>query len=236
MVRKQSDKSDKKKNDFFGAHLEVKPSFLQRPKTMEEVMAEAFSSTVAQTAPVVEPPAVAPTPIPAINPLTINGGQDSSTVAPAPTVVESAAVAEESPARLREEVARLAQISSEWQPLPALGESPGYWRGYALTWHWLEDEILPHLDKDVKLALRRFYRKAFGEPAAGGRFFGGQTGLAQEVGLSKRRIQDILELFHLLGWMRKIAHFNRGNRKGTDYELRLPPPAIEIFVKEANTP
>lgn len=153
------------------------------------------------------------------------------------TVVHSATVAEKAikpsaiPSRLKADITFLSKmIVVEWQTLSDSEiNSSNYLSAYVEAWHWIEDEILPHLDKDSKLTLRRCYRKAFADREAKGKFFAGQTSLAQEVGLSKRRIQDILEIFNLLGWVRKIAHHNRGGYKGTDYEMCLPLPVVKFF-------
>ena len=219
---------------------------MQKPKSLDEVMSQAFShapgptveqeTTVASFSPG-ESSATAEPPPTEISPKT-GHSSENSTEAPSTTVAEETTIAPETPARLIEEVTRLKKLlTEEWQPLPEnIIEQADYWQGYAHAWHYLEDEVLPHLEKDLKLALRRCYRKAFGKREAGGRFFAGQTGLANEVGLSKRRIQDILETFHLLGWVRKVAHYNRGNRKGTDYQMRLPSQARQIFLNSISVP
>ncbi len=295
------------KKNFFGDHLEIKPIFMQRPKSMEEVMAEAFShpsSTAENNAsvehkpivennatvenssvehkPIVENNAtvenlhvesnaiVESSAIPA-NSATVaemnktsqspieqkDKANESSNIVAEPTtntlestaivaissavensaiVAVKATVVIEVPSRLRTDVELLRRmVTVKWQTFPeiekAAVDSPSYWQAYTKAWHWIEDEEVPYLDKDSKLTLRKCYRKAFGDISAKGRFFGGQTILAQEVGLSKRRIQDILEIFNLLGWVRKIAHHNRGGYKGTDYEMYLPPKAIEYFLE-----
>lgn len=317
MAHKPSNKADKKKS-FFGEHLEIKPAFMQRPKTMEEVMAEAFSkqqannaktettveestvehntivehkATVAQnkeeipsivkeqlavaeqstidlparvvgstvavktveekessnkyfthsdskeftdslefTLTAVAQPTVAYTPI--VTEKTNVPTIEQTTVVNSATVVEQAIKPTTIPARLRSDITFLSRmIATQWQPLSDTEtNSTNYLQGYVEAWHWIEDEILPHLDKDSKLTLRRCYRKAFADPKTKGRFFAGQTSLAQEVGLSKRRIQDILEIFNILGWVRKIAHHNRGGHKGTDYEMYLPSYVIKFFL------
>ncbi|MBI4855054.1 MAG: hypothetical protein HY819_24905 [Acidobacteria bacterium] len=310
MSRKQS--VDKKK--FFGDHLEIKPVFMQRPKSMEEVMAETFSkpSTVENNATVenktptdihatvelqatvenlsVENNATVenktPTDIHAtvelqatvenlsvennatvekkaiVNSKTLKNQAKDNNINTLPeiekpelefpatavkttvvktTVANNSTVAiqiplEEVPGRLRADVSLLRRvITIKWQTFPEIenlaSDSPTYWQAYTKAWHWIEDEVVPYLDKDSKLTLRRCYRKAFGDITAKGKFFAGQTSLAQEVGLSKRRIQDILEIFNLLGWVKKIAHHNRGGYKGTDYEMCLPSKAIECFLE-----
>ncbi len=336
MARKQTDKSDKKKL-FFGEHLEIKPAFMQRPKSMEEVMAEAFSksndlkvdsSATVETKTTVENPVnlinnqeletrvdLDSTLVPSatvenlvetndskttiafdatleLTPTVENLSLDSkaiettvafsSTLASKPTietiislrdilslsdedkspklvsatVVNNATVAkndaniaitatvadnttvakqsldlEEIPQRLRTDIAMLKRlVVANWQALPEQENiSSNYWYAYAQAWHWIEDNVITHLDKDSKLTLRHCYRKAFGDPAAKGKFFAGQSLLAQEVGLSKRRIQDVLEIFNLLGWVRKTAHHNRGGYKGTDYQMYLPTTVIDYF-------
>src|SRR5262249_46873901 len=141
-----------------------------------------------------------------------------------------AAVVSDIPIRFRDEVSRLKDTTDHpWERVETKSDSREYWSGYSKAWHWLEDNILQHLDKDSKLTLRRCYRKAFGEPNSNGTFFTGQTALAREVGLSKRRIQDILEIFNLLEWVVKTAHHNRGELKGTQYEMRLPHQAAIMF-------
>ena len=315
MARKQTDKLDKKKL-FFGEHLEIKPAFMQRPKSMEEVMAEAFSktnnlkpdsNTTVEQPSTVEDSAnldsaaiettvdlnstIAST---TIENLSLDKDEqikttvDSvTTIASVPTVesvlslkdnvplsdeeklsilvsatvvntatvaeqvnnivtvqetkiatvVDNATVAEininleEIPQRLRTDVAMLKRlVLVNWQALPEEENiSSNYWYAYAQAWHWIEDNVITHLDKDSKLTLRHCYRKAFGDPTAKGKFFAGQSLLAQEVGLSKRRIQDVLEIFNLLGWVRKTAHHNRGGYKGTDYEMYLPEIVINYF-------
>jgi len=337
LARKQTDKSDKKKL-FFGEHLEIKPAFMQRPKSMEEVMAEAFSksndlktdsSATVETKTTVEDSVnltnkqeletrveskstlapsttvenlsetsnskttvafdatLAPTTTienlrldnskaikttvdsittialeSTIEPITslkdtislpdedklsklvsatvVNDAtvakNDINIAIPA-TVVDNATIAEqdisleEIPQRLRTDVAMLKRlVLVNWQALSEQENiSSNYWYAYAQAWHWIEDNVVTHLDKDSKLTLRHCYRKAFGDPAAKGKFFAGQSLLAQEVGLSKRRIQDVLEIFNLLGWVRKTAHHNRGGYKGTDYQMYLPDTVIDYF-------
>ncbi|MFY9225367.1 MAG: hypothetical protein WAQ98_22015 [Blastocatellia bacterium] len=362
MARKQTDKSDKKKL-FFGEHLEIKPAFMQRPKSMEEVMAEAFSKTndlkadssaTVETKTTVENPvnlinnqeletrveskstlvpsatvenlvetsdskttvafdatleltptvenlsldnkaiettvdsnsalaftatvenlsldnkaiettvdsiatlASKPTiepiislrdilslsdedklsrlvPATVVNDATV--AKNDANIAITATVVDNATVAkqslglEEIPQRLRTDVAMLKRlVLVNWQALPEQENiSSNYWYAYAQAWHWIEDNVVTHLDKDSKLTLRHCYRKAFGDPTAKGKFFAGQSLLAQEVGLSKRRIQDVLEIFNLLGWVCKTAHHNRGGYKGTDYQMYLPTTVIDYF-------
>lgn len=318
MTRKQS--KDQKK--FFGDHLEIKPAFMQKPKSMEEVMAEAFSrSTVENSATVEKENTVAQKTrveqqkennatveqktmveqkttiknnlsrekfdkvdpngelaidskstielITTVDQTTVDQTTvedkhqailkpinqdleevflpekllsttvDMTTVENA-TVVELAMVAKSTvagiPNRLKADFLLLNRVVTvKWEPFLAIEkvakDSPFYWQAYTKAWHWIEDEVVPYLDKDSKLTLRKCYRKAFGDLSAKGKFFAGQTLLAQEVGLSKRRIQDILEIFNLLGWVRKIAHHNRGGYKGTDYEMYLPPKAIEYFLE-----
>lgn len=271
MTRKQTAKPDKKK--FFGDHLEIKPTFMQRPKSMEEVMTEAFShSTVEQNATVVsnstiehkvlassaveyqttvDKTSVADNSTVEKNIKTnkssidketsIDRTTEPTTVAKITTIEEKTTVgiktivAKEVPSRLKADVSMLQRmVTAKWQPLleteKLCVDTPNYWQAYTKAWHWIEDEVLPYLDKDSKLTLRHCYRKAFGDLSAKGKFFAGQTLLAQEVGLSKRRIQDILEIFNLLGWVRKMAHHNRGGYKGTDYEMCLPPKAADYFL------
>ncbi|MEW6737227.1 MAG: hypothetical protein AB1489_38435 [Acidobacteriota bacterium] len=233
-------RSDKKKSSFFGDHLEIKPAFMQKPKSLAEVMAEAFSQQPLESPATDEPSSTValisttdqnPTPSDQTTVELSATVALSSAVAAATAAAEPATIETETPIRLQEEVARLrGVINDRWQALPEQLPTPEYWQGYALAWHWLEDELLPHLEKDLKLTLRRCYRKAFGDPAAVGKFFAGQTLLAKEVGLSKRRIQDIMEIFNILGWVCKVGHYNRGNRKGTDYEMRLPTQALNIFL------
>jgi len=294
VARKQS--ADKKK--FFGDHLEIKPIFMQRPKSMEEVMAEAFSNSntienpstiVEQTiveqnaivetmdsSAIVENPSTVANSATIANTTTVaksnqndhhnkndkthneknDKDSDKEVTLSEPVIVDTMAnttivaktavanatvavktmVAAEIPNRLKADVILLRRmVTVKWQPLLEIEkiaiDSASYWQAYTKAWHWIEDEVVPYLDKDSKLALRRCYRKAFGDISAKGKFFAGQTSLAQEVGLSKRRIQDILEIFNLLGWVRKIAHHNRGGYKGTDYEMYLPPKAIEYFLE-----
>jgi hypothetical protein len=351
-----TNKSDKKKL-FFGEHLEIKPAFMQRPKSMEEVMAEAFSqnnlnkdelNTTVELQATVENPAnlvidkeikttvdsnttlavnasvenllnssnsnkeietavasnatLAPTTtveniaslkdsknsvalsdetslselLPAtvannatvvnksnnietlatvVNSATVvnksnniktlatiansatvvkksNNIETSAAVANSATVVKKAIELENIPQRLRADISLLNRlVVVHWQSLPEQENiSSNYWYAYAQAWHWIEDNVLPHLDKDSKLTLRYCYRKAFGDPMAKGRFFAGQTLLAQEVGLSKRRIQDVLEIFNLLGWVCKTAHHNRGGYKGTEYQMCLPIEVINYFI------
>lgn len=343
MARKQTDKSDKKKL-FFGEHLEIKPAFMQRPKSMEEVMAEAFSKTndlkadssaTVETKTTVENPvnlinnqeletrveskstlvpsatveslletsdskttvafdatleltptvenlsldskaiettvdfnsalaftatvenlsldnkaiettvdsiatlASKPTiePIISLRDILSLSDEDKSSKLVSATVVDNATVAKQSldlediPQRLRTDVAMLKRlVLVNWQALPEQENiSSNYWYAYAQAWHWIEDNVVTHLDKDSKLTLRHCYRKAFGDPTAKGKFFAGQSLLAQEVGLSKRRIQDVLEIFNLLGWVCKTAHHNRGGYKGTDYQMYLPTTVIDYF-------
>lgn len=342
MSRKQTNKSDKKKV-FFGEHLEIKPAFMQRPKSMEEVMAEAFSqnnqkkdksnatveqettvensvaldksktvettvasnstlvpittvelsnldketiettvasnSTLALTTTVEDlnldkekleatidfsstlAPKSTIEPIISIRNNLALSDEDKSFISVPATIVNNATVAkkatnvtnikkdnnatvvnnatvaeqdislEEIPQRLRADIAILKRlVTPNWQALPEQENiSSNYWYAYAQAWHWIEDNVVTHLDKDSKLTLRHCYRKAFGDPAAKGRFFAGQSLLAQEVGLSKRRIQDVLEIFNLLGWVRKTAHHNRGGYKGTDYQMYLPNVVIDYF-------
>jgi hypothetical protein len=241
-------RSDKNKSSFFGDHLEIKPSFMQKPKSLDEVMSEAFSSSPPPSDSTVEqmPTVAQPSPVPGATDESHSTQAETASVAPlaivsvasAATVEEPSPAAQISPARLQAEVAELSGVvEGEWQILPGVvREGANYWHGYSEAWHWLEDRLLPHLEKDLKLTFRRCYRKAFGSPESGGRFFTGQTALAKEVGLSKRRIQDILEIFNLLGWVKKAAHYNRGGLKGTDYEMRLPQEAIKIFLKEIEKP
>jgi hypothetical protein len=231
---------DKKTSDFFGDHLEIKPNFMQRPKSLEEIMAETFSPASTTT---VELPATVDSKTTEENlttDTTTTGVQIAtaeliSTAAPTPSINLSALRTLGIPTRLEAEVSRLHSIMSEpWQPLREIPAVSNYWQAYTEAWHWLEDNVLPHLEKDFKLTLRRCYRNAFGSLTTEGRFFAGQTTLAREVGLSKRRIQDILETFHLLGWVCKIAHYNRGDRKGTDYEMHLPPQVLSFFQHTDN--
>lgn len=223
---------------------------MQRPKTLEETMAETFSRNNSPVEPppssvtppvshLVDPSAsavssVAETAVTPVNVQTIVQ-VNSQVNTTKPSLVEQLLVREEIPTRLKADVDYLRQaLKDSWQPVPKLATRlPGleaqYWMAYAQAWHILEDEIWPHLDKDSRLALRYCYRQAFGNPQAEGRFFAGQTILAQEVGLCKRRIQDIMEIFNILGWICKVAHYNRGGRKGTDYEMHLPAKASELF-------
>ena len=155
----------------------------------------------------------------------------TATIAEDTTVAKQSLDLEEIPQRLRTDVAMLKRlVLVNWQTLPEQENiSSNYWYAYAQAWHWIEDNVIAHLDKDSKLTLRHCYRKAFGDPTAKGKFFAGQSLLAQEVGLSKRRIQDVLEIFNLLGWVRKTAHHNRGGYKGTDYQMYLPDTVIDYF-------
>lgn len=364
MSRKQPTEKKTDKKNFFGDHLEIKPTFMQRPKSMEEVMAEAFSrpstvenktivedkttveqnsivenstptlskieptakknystvensttvkhnsivenstpsfskieqvakknystvedetrvnysttvdnktrvdysptvensTTVEQYATIEQPTTIVLTtvdnksidkqeksltqPAKETNLLTLSEAKtntillatvEHATVVNDATIAKKATVAE-IPSRLRADVSLLKRVVDvKWQEFPQIEtiakDSPTYWQAYTKAWHWIEDEIVPYLDKDSKLTLRKCYRKAFGDISAKGKFFAGQTLLSQEVGLSKRRIQDILEIFNLLGWVRKIAHHNRGGYKGTDYEMYLPPKAIDYFLE-----
>jgi hypothetical protein len=234
LTRKQSDKN---KSGFFGDHLEITPSFMQRPKSLDEVMSEAFSNSPPPSIPSVEShttEALDSTD----NLIEPNTNAHNSSDALNSTVANFATTAQLSPVRLQAEVSRLKNaIEEDWKPLPHhIKTSLNYWRGYSEAWHWLEDRLLPSLDKDLKLTFRRCFRKAFGKPDTEGKFFTGQTALAKEVGLSKRRIQDILEIFNMLGWVRKVAHYNRGGLKGTDYEMYLPSKVIDIFTEESNKP
>lgn len=326
LSQKRPAKSNATKKEFFGQHLELKPAFLQKPKTLEETMAEAFSkdeppatantgSTVAYNATqdhsttlenptTLDKPATLESLATLENPTTLEKSPilekpatveksptlDSSTTidkaatlaqaeintspkphlpnievisakTPGHATVENNAIAAqqataalkatteplttpattidyhyllhgETPIRLKEDVNSLAGLArGEWENLDQ-NRVLDYWRGYSLAWHWLEDQVVPNLEKDFKLALRRCYRKAFGEKSSSGKFFSGQTALAAEVGVSKRRIQDIMEIFHQLGWVKKVAHFNRGDRKGTEYEMRLPAAVMPFFYEK----
>jgi hypothetical protein len=263
-------KTTKKSTAFFGDHLETKPAFMQRPQSLAEAMAAAFSPSTStemtvNTATNDNSPAntlavdatetnlATPADLMTSEPITMDNllatNEQPTTVANNASLAESARRRSNStavnPLTLAEQAIidstgreRLAAIvnplkelnTEEWQPLD-LTKVSDYWRGYALAWHYLEDTIVPQLEKDFKLALRYCYRQAFGQQDATGHFFAGQTRLAADIGVSKRRVQDLMETFHQLGWVVKTAHYNRRNLRGTEYAMRLPRAAQQQFYQ-----
>lgn len=112
-------------------------------------------------------------------------------------------------------------------------DDQNYWFKYVVIFHWLMDNLYPHIKSSTSTIYARLIRLAYGIRSNKGVCKVGYRSLEKSSGITKKHVKGAIKEIRKMGAVRILEIENKGKQGGGSiYKVLVPKEAIDTVVKK----